>query len=641
MSINGVSYTQNYLVYKLGENIDFMENIFQFVLDHFKIIELIVFWYPVTMGLLWVVGGVIYYFRIERKDPLPLPSTPLVSVLVPAYNESDNLIDVIEHLNDLDYPNYEIVIINDGSKDNTASYAKALARKYERVRCVDLQENCGKANALYLGFMASRGEYLVCVDGDSYLDKKCIRYLMPHFLNENNGERVGAVTGNPRVRNRSSLFAKIQLCEYASIISLIKRTQRIWGKVMTVSGVVVAFRKQALLDCGLWDRDMITEDIAVTWKLERNFWDIRYEPNALCWMLVPETLKGLVKQRKRWAQGGQEVMFRHAGIFKSWRRRRLYPIYFEQVMSLLWVVLWLLLTVTEIFKLFYDIGSYMPYLWKSQFLAVICMLQFLVALALERRYDKGIFKYMIAAAWYPLIYWVVSGIVALMALPSTLNRKKKKLATWSSPDRGINTKQDVPTLTFADYLEDDMESEDYYEELQLVSDREEQKEQMSSDEKFEDANEHIIDGEQVLWKKILEIIFTCLAWAVILVYLLYVAYGFICLAIGNAPFTFWIYNVEMLLETKKLLYITFIVLLIEIVVMIFWKEYNRRRYGKLKRRTFKPDASVEQIAEFFDIPEDCLEGMRELNILTLPFNVIGDDFKAERKRFFGEDHKKT
>ena len=259
---------------------------------------------------------------------------------------------------------------------------------------------------MYLGFMAAKGEYLVCVDGDSYLDKDCIRYMMAHFLNENNGEWVGAVTGNPRVRNRSSLFAKIQLCEYASIISLIKRTQRIWGKLMTVSGVVVAYRKQALLDCGLWDRDMVTEDIAVTWKLERNFWDIRYEPNALCWMLVPETLKGLIKQRKRWAQGGQEVMFRHAGIFKSWRRRRLYPVYFEQVMSLLWILLWLLLTVTEIFKLCYDIGSYMPYLWKSQFLAVVCMVQFIVALCLERRYDKGIFKYMVSAAWYPIIYWM-------------------------------------------------------------------------------------------------------------------------------------------------------------------------------------------------------------------------------------------
>lgn len=605
-----------------------MESIFQFVLNHYKIIELIVFWYPVTMGMLWVIGGIIYYFRIERKKPLPLPYTPLVSILVPAYNESANLVEVIERLNDLDYPDYEILIINDGSTDDTEKYAMMLAKKYERVRFVDLKENCGKANALYLGFMASKGEYLVCVDGDSYLDKNCIRYLMAHFLNPNNGERVGAVTGNPRVRNRSSLFAKIQLCEYASIISLIKRTQRIWGKVMTVSGVVVAYRKQALLDCGLWDRDMITEDIGVTWKLEKNFWDIRYEPNALCWMLVPETLKGLIKQRKRWAQGGQEVMVKHAGIFKSWRRRRLYPVFFEQVMSLLWIVLWLLLTITEIFKLYYNVGSYMPYLWKSQYLAVICMIQFTVALCLESRYDKGIFKYMISAAWYPIIYWVVSGIVALMALPSTIASRKKKLATWKSPDRGIGT-----ATTKELKNENETVNGSKAEEMKDSNARE-------SGSPKEESEDNIVDGKQVWWKKILETICTCLAWAFILIYLFYVIYGFICLAIGITPFTFWIYNVEMLNETKQLLFITMIIVLVEIVIMIIWKEYNRLRFGRLRRRTFKPDATVEQIASFFEMPQEEILHMQQEKVIVLLKNIIQDDFKAERKWIFGKRNTK-
>lgn len=604
-----------------------IEYIFHFVLNHIRIIELIVFWYPIIMSMLWIVGSVIYYFRIERKDPLPLPATPMVSLLVPAFNESSNLYEVVKHLNKLNYPNYEILIINDGSTDNTAVYAKALAEKYERVRCIDLQENCGKANALYLGFIASKGEYLVCVDGDSYLDKDCIRYMMSHFLNPNNGERVGAVTGNPRVRNRSSLFAKIQLCEYASIISLIKRTQRIWGKVMTVSGVVVAYRKQALLDCGLWDRDMLTEDIAVTWKLERNFWDIRYEPNALCWMLVPETLKGLIKQRKRWAQGGQEVMFRHAGIFKSWRRRRLYPIYFEQVMSLIWVILWGLLTITEIFKLYYDIGSYMPYLWKSQFLAVICIVQFVVALFMEQRYDKGIFKYMKSAAWYPVIYWIVNGLVALMALPGTLFKKKKNLATWNSPDRGIGTSTENKFVC-EETMEDGMPIS-----VSISDDA-------IRDDETGDSENHIIDGKQSWWKRILEFLFSGLAWAFILIYFFYVIYGFICLAIGKLPFTFWIYTVDMLQETKHMLFITFVILLIEIVVMIFWKEYNRLKYGSLRRRTFRPDVSVEQIAEFFEMPMDKIIEMRSQKIIILPQNIIRKDLKAERKKLFGQEGKK-
>lgn len=597
-----------------------MDFIFDFILKHFHIIELIVFWYPVVMSLLWIVGSVIYYFRIERKDPLPLPSTPMVSVLVPAFNESANLIEVVRHLDEMDYPNFEIIIINDGSHDDTAQYAKLLSQKYERVRFVDSQTNCGKANALYLGMMAAKSEYLVCVDGDSYLDKNCIRYMMAHFLNPHNGERVGAVTGNPRVRNRSSLFAKIQLCEYASIISMIKRTQRIWGKVMTVSGVVVAYRKRALLDCGLWDRDMVTEDIAVTWKLEKNFWDIRYEPNALCWMLVPESLKGLYKQRKRWAQGGQEVMLRHAGIFKSWRRRRMYPVYLEQVLSIIWVLLWLLLTITELYKLAYTKDSYIPYLWKSQYLSVVCMIQFTVALFLESRYDKGILKYMISAAWYPIIYWVVNGVVSLMALPGTLLKRKQKLATWRSPDREIKTSSERKDRT------------------ELQSRIMEQIEQGDSKHKeLKDSNkDNIIDGKQVWWKKIIEFLASSLAWAFVLIFFFYVIYGFICLAIGKNPFTFWIYDVPMLLETRKLLFITLIILLIEIVVMIFWKEYNRLRFGKLNRRTFMPDVSMEEIAELFEIPCEELEKIQSDKIVTFTENPIKKDFKAESRKHQGD-----
>ena len=99
---------------------------------------------------------------------------------------------------------------------------------------------------------------------------------------------------------------------------------------------------RALLNCELWDRDMITEDIGVTWKLEKKFWDIRYEPRALCMMLVPETVKGLYKQRKRWSQGGMEILRRHGNIFKDWKTRRMAPVYIEQICSIVWALCWLL-----------------------------------------------------------------------------------------------------------------------------------------------------------------------------------------------------------------------------------------------------------------------------------------------------------
>lgn len=632
-----------------------MVHVFEFVASHMKIFELIVFWYPVAMGLLWIVGSVIYYFRIERKDPLPLPDTPMVSILVPTYNESAQIAETVERLNKLDYPCYEIILINDGSKDDTAKIEHSLARKYGKVRVVDLKENCGKANALDLGFMAANSEYLICVDGDSYLDKNCIRYMMAHFLNPRNGERVGAVTGNPRVRNRSSLLASIQLCEYASIISMIKRTQRIWGKVMTVSGVVVAYRKRALLECGLWDRDLITEDIGVTWKLERNFWDVRYEPNALCWMLVPETLKGLYKQRKRWAQGGQEVMFRHFNIFTSWKRRRLYPVFTEQLLSLIWVLCWLLLTMTEIFYLFYNSDSYIPYLWKSQFLSVVCMTQFIVALNLERRYDKTIFKYMVSAAWYPVVYWIINGVVSLSAFPKTVYSvlRKKKLATWSSPDRGIGTssgkknkeeivEEDDETYDtashdreenefafFAPDLEEEEEVKAYTGLASLQTTREKNGEDAHLNGQYyrpeEKKKEDIIKNRQRWWKKIIEIFITVFAWAFILIYIFYIIYGAFSISVGKTPFAFFIYNEAMVLESRHLAMIAIIILLVEIVLMIFWKEYNRIRFGRKDRRKFRPDVSVEEIAEIMHTTPENIREIQQKKVIVFEKNVVPEE----------------
>ncbi|BDY94024.1 hypothetical protein MUTS15_26810 [Escherichia coli] len=111
----------------------------------------------------------------------------------------------------------------------------------------------------------------MCIDGDALLDRDAAAYIVEPMLYN---PRVGAVTGNPRIRTRSTLVGKIQVGEYSSIIGLIKRTQRIYGNVFTVSGVIAAFRRSALAEVGYWSDDMITEDIDISWKLQLNQWTI-------------------------------------------------------------------------------------------------------------------------------------------------------------------------------------------------------------------------------------------------------------------------------------------------------------------------------------------------------------------------------
>jgi biofilm PGA synthesis N-glycosyltransferase PgaC len=401
-------------------------------------ISLFVFWYPLVMSTVWIIGGILFYQRREKKPGLPLTEIPLVSILIPCYNEEATIENTLEQLDKLNYTNYEIIAINDGSKDRTSEMLEILSKKYEKLRVIDLKTNAGKANALYLGLIASKGDFLLGLDADAYIDSNALSYMVPHFTTPHYGERVGAVTGNPRVRNRSSLLARIQLCEFSSIISLIKRTQRLLGKVMTVSGVVVLFRKRALLDCGLWDRDLITEDIGVTWKLQKHFWDIRYEPRAICWMLVPETIGGLWKQRVRWAQGGLEVIMRHWDIFLDWRYRRLMPVYLEQVFSIFWAIAWLILFIIIIIQIAMGKQSFFPIFWQGQYLSLLCLVQFIVAMKIDSKYDENLLRYYLWAIWYPTFYWYFNALVIIRAIPRALFRDRgKKFATWDSPDRGL------------------------------------------------------------------------------------------------------------------------------------------------------------------------------------------------------------
>ncbi len=414
-----------------------IEAVLQFISDF-------VYLYPLLMSIVWIVGGILFYWKHERKkQTLPeLKEYPMFSVLVPCHNEEAQIRQTLDQLLKLDYPNYEIIPIDDGSTDRTAEILKEYAQKHDRIRVVYLKENQGKGAALSIGAMVARGEFILTVDADALVDRNALKWLAWHFMKY---PRVGAITGNPRVINRTTLLGKIQTGEFSTIIGLIKRAQRILGKILTVSGVMAAFRKRALISVGLWDTDMVTEDIDITWKLEKNFWDVRYEPRAICWVFVPETLRGLWRQRLRWAQGGVEVLKKHINIWKDWRQRRLWPIYIEYILSAFWSYsFWLIIclwAVQALFKLVMPIKFVppIPPLWTGSILALVCLIQFVVSLSMDYIYDKKMFKYLFWVIWYPFAYWMINALTVTVAVPKVLFRKEKRRAVWKSPDRGIET----------------------------------------------------------------------------------------------------------------------------------------------------------------------------------------------------------
>ena len=198
------------------------------------------FFYPIVMAFFWMIGGLYYYLRRERGTPRydappPMRDMPFVTMLVPCYNEGERVAETITAIAVQAYADFEIIAINDGSTDDTAVQLNALLEHHPRLRVIHLEGNHGKANALRIGALASRSEYLVCVDADAILDTHATRWMVGHLMD---GPRVGGVTGNPRVRNRTTLLARMQVGEFSAIIGLIKRAQRTYGRLFTVSGVI-------------------------------------------------------------------------------------------------------------------------------------------------------------------------------------------------------------------------------------------------------------------------------------------------------------------------------------------------------------------------------------------------------------------
>ena len=138
------------------------------------------------------------------------------------------------------------------------------------------------------GALLAKHELLVCIDGDALLDPHALHWIAHAFQLST----LGGLAGNARIRNRTSILGRLQVGEFASIIGLIRRAQTVYGSLFTVSGVICAFRKRALEEAGWWSPRTITDDIDVTWRLQVAGWRVVYEPHALVWILMPETLKG-------------------------------------------------------------------------------------------------------------------------------------------------------------------------------------------------------------------------------------------------------------------------------------------------------------------------------------------------------------
>ncbi len=266
-------------------------------------------------------------FFKEKKKPLqPFWSpggadAPLVSIIVPAYNEEVNAISSVESLLKTDYPNFDILFVDDGSRDQTYEKVMAAFAGNPKVK-VFTKANGGKASALNFGIRLSRAEYVVCIDADTKLKPNAVSLLMEHFAPAAAGMDegvVGGVAGNVKVGNTVNLLTKWQSIEYISSQNFDRKAFAYLNAITVVPGAIGAFRKTAIEEAGGFTTDTLAEDCDITVRILRCGYIIENDNRAIAMTEAPETLSMFIKQRFRWNFGVMQTFWKNRDALFNWK----------------------------------------------------------------------------------------------------------------------------------------------------------------------------------------------------------------------------------------------------------------------------------------------------------------------------------
>ncbi len=349
--------------------------------------------------------------EVEEDDFLPR-----ISIIVPAYNEGVLMRDTIQSLLQQDYPDYEIIIVDDGSTDDTRAIAREMIGEYERpgggrveVKLVE-KPNGGKSTALNAGIQVSSGEFVLNVDGDSQLSPQTLRRTIRHFSEP----QMGAVAGNVKVVNRTNIWTKLQALEYVEGLNMARSAQSLAKLVNIIPGPLGLFRKQAIVEAGWYSSDTYAEDCDITLKIIRGGWRVEYEPEAISFTEAPNRLSDLLKQRYRWTRGIIQAVRKHKDLLFNPTQNFggtvvMWLMAFE---SLIWPVMNVFANIYFIvIALAYGYYGYLAFWWLI--LTILDMIAALYCVAVEKEQASLVFYSVLYRLFFILIIDVCKTIATI------------------------------------------------------------------------------------------------------------------------------------------------------------------------------------------------------------------------------------
>ncbi|MDB5137555.1 MAG: glycosyltransferase [Mucilaginibacter sp.] len=255
-----------------------------------------------AIGRVLLIGvlSVRQYYEDKKEKPGRLANEKLtpVSIIVPAYNEEVTAIKTIQSLLKTDYPNFEIIFIDDGSKDKTYELVNAAYGHHPLVKVLT-KANGGKASALNFGITHAQYDFAVCIDADTQLKTDAIYHLMSYFTDD----EIGAVAGTVKVGNENNMVTLWQSIEYITSQNMDRRAFDLINSITVVPGAIGAFRRSAIFKAGEFTSDTLAEDCDLTMRILKQGFIIKNCAEAIAYTEAPETLNALLKQRFRWSFG--------------------------------------------------------------------------------------------------------------------------------------------------------------------------------------------------------------------------------------------------------------------------------------------------------------------------------------------------
>ena len=241
-----------------------------------------------------------------RRRPEPAAAEPLVTVLIPAHNEEQVIVDAVARIIASTYRNTQIVVIDDGSTDGTSDLVRCTFSGNPRIELLTLA-NGGKARALNQGLAVARGDYVIALDADTQFEPETIGRLVRWF----DDPKVAAVAGNAKVGNRINLLTRWQALEYVTAQNLERKALAALGCITVVPGAVGAWRRAAVDAVGGFPVDTLAEDQDLTMAVQIAGFRVVFDATAIAWTEAPATVQALLRQRTRWSFGTLQCLWKH------------------------------------------------------------------------------------------------------------------------------------------------------------------------------------------------------------------------------------------------------------------------------------------------------------------------------------------